>query len=283
MSRSILEERLFQARPRTAEAQEHVLREMIQEIALSGLARAGFFKDAVFHGGSSLRILHGLRRFSEDLDFLLKKPNSDFGWQAYAETLREEFGLYQLQLEIQDRADAKAIRTLFLKDESLGKLLKLTHPIRRGRKLTIKLEIDSNPPAGSDFEIRYVNFPIPFSLLTQDLPSGFAMKLHALLCRSYIKGRDWFDFLWYIERRIAPNWKLLNSALDQQGPWAGTQPRIDAASLPSILSDRICSLAWDQARADVERFLEVPDRLGLDVWGADFFLQRLNIWAREGL
>ena len=279
MTLSILQERLAEARPRTAEEQDYVLREMLQEVTLSGLARKGFFKEAAFHGGSSLRILHGLRRFSEDLDFLLKKPDPGFGWQAYAEALREEFQLYQLKLEIKDRVEVKAIRTLFLKDESLGKLLQLTHPIQRGRKLTIKLEIDSNPPRGSAYEIRYVNFPVPFSLLTQDLASGFAMKLHALLCRSHVKGRDWFDFLWYLARHVQPNWKLLNNALAQQGPWAGTRPRIDASSLPTILADRIRSLPWEQAKTDVERFLEAPDRKGLDVWGADFFLQQLEAWV----
>ena len=275
MSHDIIRDRLAHQDVSTAAREQHVLREVLQEVALSGLSRAGFFKDGAFHGGSSLRILHGLRRFSEDLDFILRTPNAAFAWTRFARALTEEFAIYEVTLEIQDRDDAGPVKALFLKDQSLGKLLSLRHPMRPGQKLTIKLEIDTNPPEGSSFATHYVNFPVPFSLLAQDLSSGFALKLHAMLCRAYVKGRDWFDFLWYVHRQTAPHWPLLANALAQQGPWQGSVPPVDAEWLVRELTNKIASIDWILARRDVERFLEPIEQRGLSVWGAEFFLSQV--------
>jgi predicted nucleotidyltransferase component of viral defense system len=277
MTMSILENRLRREKPETAQQQEYVLREMLQEIALSGLARAGFFKKGVFQGGTCLRILYQLRRFSEDLDFVLKKANPEFSWSTYAGTLREEFHLYGVNLEIRDCAEGKTVRALFLKDHSLGKLLSLTHPLDPRRKLSIKLEIDCDPPRGATFETNYVGFPIPFSILTHTLESGFASKLHAILCRPYTKGRDWFDFIWYVERRTKPQLRFLQNALRQHGPWEGKRITVDAVWLHRALENRIQTIDWKEARRDVERFLEEPERRGLDVWNETFFLRETKL------
>ncbi len=274
MSLDIIQERLEREQPTTAAREQHVLREILQEIALSGLAHAGFFKQGAFHGGSSLRILHGLRRFSEDLDFILRQPNAGFAWARFADGLAAELALYGVDLEISDRSDERAVKCAFLKDESLGKLLRLRYPLRPGQKLTIKLEIDTNPPEGSVFEIRYVDFPVPFSVLAQDLSSGFALKLHAQLCRKYVKGRDWFDFLWYLQRQCVPRWDLLSNALAQTGPWQGHVRTIDAAWLVRELRTKVAAIDWTAAKQDVERFLGEPERRGLDVWDEAFFLAK---------
>lgn len=252
------------------------MREILQEVALSGLARAGFFKHGAFHGGSCLRIVHGLRRFSEDLDFVLKDPTPDFSWSRYAKALTEELRLYGVDLEIRDRGSSRAVKALFLKDRSLGKLLDLQHPLHPGKKLVVKLEVDTNPPAGSAFETRYVDFPVPFALLAQDLPSNFAGKLHALLCRGHVKGRDWFDLTWYLRGGVHPHLPLLESALDQQGPWQGQKPRIDTRWLVRELERKIATIDFDLARSDVERFLQAPERRGLQVWGNPFFLSQVQ-------
>jgi len=118
-------------------------------------------------------------------------------------------------------------------------------------------------------------------VLAQDLPSGFANKLHALLCRPYVKGRDWFDFAWYIDRGIKPTLLLLQNALRQQGPWKAQRLRIDRGWLVQQLGDVINRIDWRQARLDVARFLEAPERRGLEVWGKDFFEEQARRVACE--
>jgi predicted nucleotidyltransferase component of viral defense system len=276
MSVEIILERFRAGAPKTAQQEQHLLREILQEIALSALARAGFFKQGAFHGGTCLRILHGVRRFSEDLDFVLKEAHADFDWSRYERVLVDEFGLYGVELEIRDRASQTAIQALWLKDQSLGKILDLKHPLRSGQKITVKLEVDCNPPAGSIFETGYVNFPVPFSLLAQDLESGFASKLHALLCRDYVKGRDWYDLTWYVGRRIRPRLKLLENAIDQQGPWAGQKQKVDSTWLIAELGNKTAAVDFRQAQKDVERFLDEPELRGLEVWGQNFFRMQVK-------
>ena len=276
MSIDILKQRFERYRPATAEMERQVLRQILPELALSGLARAGLFGKAAFHGGTCLRILHGLRRFSEDLDFVLKRPDPDFAWRSFSKVLREELRLYGLDPEIRDRAEARPVRTVLLKDASMGEIPGSRNALQPGQNLTVKLEIDCNPPAGSGFEISYVNFPVPFSLLAQDLPSSFGSKLHALLCRTYTKGRDWFDLVWYADHGVEPNLPLLQNAIDQQGPWQGQRLLIDRDWLTEKLLKKIESTDWAEARADVERFVGEPERRGLDVWGQEFFRRQVE-------
>jgi len=276
MSVEIILERFRTEAPKTAQQEQNLLREILQEIALSALARAGFFKRGAFCGGTCLRILHGVRRFSEDLDFILKDVRADFEWSRFEGVLVDEFGLYGIELEILDRTSQAAIQALWLKDQSLGKILDLKHPLRPGQKIAVKLEVDCNPPAGSTFETGYVNFPVPFSLLAQDLESGFASKLHALLCRDYVKGRDWYDLTWYLERRIRPRLILLENAIDQQGPWATQRKKVDFAWLLAELRNKTDAVDFQQARKDVERFLDEPELRGLQVWSRDFFRAQIK-------
>jgi len=279
LSIDILKQRFERDRPATAEAERHVMREILQELALSGLARAGLFKKAAFHGGTCLRILQGLQRFSEDLDFVLKRPDQDFAWRSSSDVLQEEFRIYGLDLEIRDRAEARSVRTMHLKDASLAQMLSLRQPLQPGQKLTVKLEIDCNPPTGSGFAISYVNFPVPFSLLAQDLQSSFGSKLPALLCRTDTKGRDWFDFIWYVDRGVEPTLPLLQNAIEQQGPWQQRRLRIDGEWLAEELLRKIESIDWAEARADVERFVGRDQKRGLEVWGREFFRRQVESMA----
>lgn len=272
MSLDIIQARLKQARPSSREHQHNILCEIMQEIALSGLSRAGFFKLGAFHGGSCLRIVHGLPRFSEDLDFVLKCEDLDFDWLPFAAILKEEFSLFGVTLEIQDRRQATAaVKAMFIKDQSLGKLLELNYQRHPGQKLMVKLEIDCRPPKGSIFQTQYLNFPTAFAILAQDLTSGFAGKLHALLCRPYIKGRDWFDFTWYVSQGVSPNLAFLQSAINQQGPWQGKELSIDGKWLIQSLYEKVATTDFIAATADVRRFLQEPQLRGLDVWDQDFF------------
>lgn len=274
----VLAAKLREYRPANAVEQDNVLQELMQLYVLASLSRAGLFAEAIFHGGTCLRIVNGINRFSEDLDFLLKRSDPEFRWQPYLEAVRAACYGEGIVFEIQDKTEtATAVRKAFLKTDSIGKLLTLELPFERyhARKIRIKLEIDTNPPVGSAFATNYITFPVTAPLTTQTLESGFALKLHALLCRSYVKGRDWYDFIWYVARKIRPDSALLEHALEQQGPWAGEELTLTADWVHENMAKTIRRIDWDQARNDVQRFLPLREQDGLKVWGTDFFLNHL--------
>jgi len=232
----------------------------------------------MFHGDTCLRIVFAMNRFSEDLDFLLKRPNPDFRWQGYLESVRRDCAQEGISFEVQDKSQsATAVQKAFLKTDSIGKILALDLPFERyqPRKVRIKLEIDINPPAGSTFTTSYITFPVTAPLTTQSLESGFALKLHALLCRSYIKGRDWYDFVWYVARKIRPDLDLLRHALHQQGPWAGQTVTVTMPWVQENMEAVIRRIDWHTVRADIQRFLPLREQEGLRTWSADFFLNQL--------
>lgn len=254
-------------------------KEIVQEIALYALWRAGFFECAAFQGGTSLRILHGLPRFSEDLDFLLKVPDPKFAWSGYLEALLtcfEEFGLSPEALP--KGAMDKRIKKAIIKDSSITNQLNLSfYQGHENQKLKIKLEIDVQPPAGSGYEYTYLDFPLDYEVCHQDLSSNFALKIHALLCRGFLKGRDWYDFNWYVKQKVSPNLKHLENALYQYGPWQGDKDlSVDLQWLKKTLNNKIEGIDWQQAASDVERFLSVMERKSLSLWSERFFKSRVG-------
>jgi len=170
----------------------------------------------------------------------------------------------------------KTVRTAFLKADSEGGILLLQDARTNRPKLQIKLEIDTNPPAGSAFELKYLDFPLPYSVQTQDLPSLFAGKNHALLCRDYTKGRDWYDFVWYVARQTDINFSLLSKVLKQTGPWQGKKISVNAGWLVRELKSKINSMDWSKAKQDVARFLRPRELVTLDFWTKEFFLSRVD-------
>lgn len=273
----ILRKRLERYSASDAKQAEQALKEILQEVALYGLWRADFFEVAAFQGGTCLRILHGLPRFSEDLDFILRTPDKKFLWNPYFETLEMVMAEFGIHCELVDRGNMdRAVRQALLKDDSFTGQLNLSFfGGQSPHKLKIKLEIDTQPPEGSDFEFRYLDFPLDFELCTQTLSSNFSLKIHALLCRSYIKGRDWFDFGWYVTQNVAPNLLLLENALQQYGPWAGKHECVDKDWLNTALSDRIGSIDWSKAAQDVTPFLPPAFQQSLKLWSRQFFAEKL--------
>ena len=273
----LLQGRLASYRLVDALAEEQALKEMLQELILYALWRNAFFDRAAFQGGTSLRILHGLPRFSEDMDFILFAPDESFEWRSVLPGVEEVLLEFGVTVEMTDRREVRgAIRRAMLKDDSLGGLLELG--FRDGsprRKLRVKLELDSRPPAGSNWARHFCDFPTEYMVVSQDLPSNFALKLHALLCRPYLKGRDWFDFLWYVRQGVAPNYEHLGDALEQLGPWAGQQIEPDAQWLEHAMAQKIESIDWGRAASDVEPFVNALDRHGLELWGRELFMDRL--------
>ena len=275
----ILQKKLRDYGATNAVEEENATKEIIQEIALYALWRADFFDVALFQGGTSLRILHALPRFSEDLDFLLRKPDPQFAWSPYLSTLVEIFGQFGLKLEARskDKMD-KSVREAILKDDSIASQLDLSFAgSGRARAIKIKLEIDTNPPAGSGEATTFLDFPADYEVRHQDLPSNFALKIHALLCRPYLKGRDWFDFSWYATNRVYPDLPLLAAGLLQAGPWQGQVAlNVDSDWLSETLKAKIASIDWTAAAADVNRFLRPAEAKSLSLWSERFFLAKLD-------
>lgn len=277
MSVIVIQQKVLAYQCKTLLEQENALKEVMQEIALMALSRAGFFRIAAFQGGTCLRILYGLERFSEDLDFILNEPNKNFDWSEYVLHMREEFNAYGFELDVQDRNKLDStIKTAFLKADSQGGMLVLRDNRTHKPKLKIKLEIDTNPPHGSKYDLKYLDFPLPYSVKTQDLPSLFSGKCHALLCRPYTKGRDWYDFVWYVSRQVKINFFLLEQSLIQFGPWKGTQIRLDKDWFLKELKGKIEKQDWDSAKQDVSRFLREKENASLAVWSKEFFLSRVE-------
>lgn len=281
MSIQIIQDRLNGQLWETQLEEQQVLREITQEIVLAALGRGDFFKHAAFQGGTCLRIFHGLERFSEDLDFILRKPNPDFDWSDYVIQIKREVEAFGLNFTAKDKSELNAaVKKVFLKEDSLGKVLALQYAPKTGpaRKIRIKLEVDTNPPSGSGCEVKHLEFPFHASVTVQDLPSLFAGKIHALLCRDYTKGRDWYDFLWYTSRGTPINYRFLTSALSQLGPWKSAGVVADEAWVVKELGNRIASLNWKQAADDVRRFVPARDQKSLDQWSEALFQALLKRW-----
>jgi predicted nucleotidyltransferase component of viral defense system len=278
MSVKIIQERLNSYNCRSELEELHAIREITQEAILAALGRGDFFKHAVFQGGTCLRIFYGLNRFSEDMDFILREPDSGFEFKAHLQLLSQELAAYGYAIETVDRSRVDLpVKKAFLKDDSLGKILELSYSGRTGylSKVRIKLEVDTNPPCGSESEIKYIDFPFVSAATCQKRSSLFAGKIHALLCREYLKGRDWYDFLWYSSRKEKVNFDFLSSALNQVGPWKGSGLMVNEIWLRNELKNKIMSINWQQAANDVRRFIRANEQASLELWGKDLFLNQL--------
>ncbi len=274
----LIQQRLDNYRASNPIEEEQATKEIFQEVALYTLWRAEFFKVAAFQGGTSLRILHKLPRFSEDLDFILKEPDTSFDWSRFLDRMVEGLQDFGLQSEVLDRSRMdQNVRKAVLKDGSVSNQLNLRfYQGHVSQQLKIKLEIDVNPPSGSGFDYSYLDFPLDFEVCHQDLASNFALKIHALLCRPYLKGRDWFDFSWYVTQRVTPNLDHLQSALYQYGPWQSKSIDVDIRWVQSALLKKIATIDWKDAGNDVERFLGSVERESLKLWGDKFFSHKVT-------
>jgi predicted nucleotidyltransferase component of viral defense system len=275
MIKDVLKRRIEEYSPENTIEQENVLQETMQHYVLASLSRSGFFSEAMFHGGTCLRIIYETNRFSEDLDFLLKNPDSDFRWQYYLDKVCRDCDREGIEFSLIDKSKTDTVvQKAFLKTDSIGKIISLNLPFDRHtkKKIRIKLEIDTNPPSGSGFETSYITFPSISPITTQTLESGFSTKAHALLCRKYIKGRDWYDYIWYISQKIQPDLKLLENALFQQGPWSGKAITVTKEWFVNAIEEAIRGIDWKVARQDVQRFLPMNEQRNIREWSTDFFL-----------
>lgn len=279
MSIKILQDKFDEYSTSSVQEEQNALAEIVQEIALSGLSRSDFFKKVIFQGGTCLRILYGLGRFSEDLDFILKKSDPHFEWELYFKGLESEFNSYGIEYTVQDRSKVdSSIKKAFLKTDSIGKLLNLKFEVgdRQKKMVKVKFEVDTNPPKGSRYETKYLDFPFPFPVTVQGPSSLFAGKSHALLRREYVKGRDWYDFVWYVSRKTPLNFEYLSNAIDQLSPWQNMGLKVDKKWYIKEMKNKIETTDWNDAKNDIVRFLKPKDIKTIEFWSEDFFLERLK-------
>ncbi len=274
----LIRQRLTSYHAKDALEEEQAIKEILQEVALHSLWRGGFFNLAAFQGGTSLRILHKLPRFSEDLDFILQQPNAAFDWGRYLDPLLAGLTEFGLQSEVLDKSKMdRNIREALLKNDSISNQLNLSFSRGRSRPtLKIKLEIDINPPAASIFAYTYLDFPLDFEVCHQDLPSNFSLKIHALLCRPYIKGRDCMTSTGISSRTSRQICRICRppSINSDCGRARIRSSAPDGSSRSSSI--RLPQSTGKSAAADVERFLGAAERESLKIWSARFFSTRAS-------
>lgn len=241
--------------------------EVNQQIILAGLYNGGFFNEAAFYGGTCLRIFHGLRRFSEDMDFSLLAQNDRFDFTQYFQPIIDQFAMVGREVEIK-RKDKKSfgkVESAFLKDNT--DVYDITFQTEKSIK--IKIEVDIQPPLNFNTEQKLLLLPQSFMTRCFTLPDLFAGKMHALVYRTWknrVKGRDWYDFEWYVRHRVPLDFIHLHERALQFN-----QEDITKESFMAKLNDRLSTADINQVKADVLPFVRNPKEL--DIWSNDYFLQ----------
>jgi predicted nucleotidyltransferase component of viral defense system len=267
---------------KTPDDYKNAFKEIVQEITLLALARQNFFSNAAFYGGTALRLCHGLNRFSEDLDFTILNPDKKFSLENYLKGVESELSTYDLKVSVEQKKKTieSNIESAFLKANTIEILLaiegweKKKIPMNKNDRISIKLEIDTEPPTPSgETEIKYATLPIPYSYKILTLPSLFAGKLHSVLCREYksgrVKGRDFYDFIWYLNSKAAIDFPYLKAKLIQSGHW-NEKEEFNLNELKKLLREKFSKTNWENAKKDVLPFIKDP--FEVEVWSKDFFL-----------
>lgn len=258
----------------------NAMKEIIQEIVICGLSRGGFFNEAAFYGGTALRIFYGLNRFSEDLDFALLKPNKDFDLSKYFPFIEKEVQAYGLNLTITEKEKTKDsnIMSAFLKGDTKEHIL-MFFPNENMQNTTslknikIKFEVDINPPSGAKYDLKYKLLPSPHQVKLYDEASLFAGKIHAILCRNWnyrTKGRDLYDYIFYLSKNISVNLELVKEKLIDSNVLKGND-NFDINVLKEMLTAKFNEINYNDAKEDVIAFIEDKDSLNL--WTKEFFIE----------
>ena len=261
----------------TEQQRRNAIFEVNQQVILAGLYNGGFFDEAAFYGGTCLRIFHGLQRFSEDMDFSLVSPNDHFDFTRYFQPIVNQFALVGREVEIKkkDKKNFGKVESAFLKDNT--DVYDITFQTEKTVK--IKIEVDTQPPLKFDTEQKLLLQPQSFMTRCITLPDLFAGKMHALLYRAWknrVKGRDWYDFEWYIRHNIPLDFAHLHERALQFN-----QEDITKESFLDKLNERLASADIKQVKADVLPFVRNPKEL--DIWSNDYFLQLAKMvkWTTE--
>ncbi len=278
---NILEQMLSRYKMESENELINALKEVYQEIALLGLYRGGFFQKATFYGGTALRIIHGLDRFSEDLDFSLLQKDPSFDIESFFPFVIDEFEALGIKMKLykNSKSQKSNIESAFLKNDTSIHTLeietdKLSHilgGVYSGKKLKIKFEVDTNPPLKFQTTAHTLLLPTTFNIIAMTLPNLYAGKVHALLFRNWktrVKGRDWYDFEWYVKRRVKINMEHLRQRMVESGDFS-TQKALTKERLQTMIKEKIVTLDIEKAKEEVRVFLK--DRTVLEFWSRDYF------------
>lgn len=258
----------------TEDDRTNALHEVMQQLALAGLYRAGFFNKAAFYGGTCLRIFHSLPRFSEDLDFSLLQPDTNFSLENYFEAVIDEFKALGREVIIskKEKKRQSQVASAFLKDTTEIYNLRF----QTTKSIKIKIEVDIQPPQGFSTEPKLLLMPFSFMVRCYTLPDLFAGKMHALLFRNWknrVKGRDWYDFEWYIRNNVPLGF---NHFLQRAGQTHGfTEETLTPQIFRELLIKRILETDIDLVKKDVRPFIK--NRSEIDIWTTEYFLQLADL------
>lgn len=263
--------------PQNEEQRVNAQRETMQKIVLAGLRRGGFFENAAFYGGTCLRLIHGLNRFSEDMDFSLTKKSDDIHLENYFQPIIDEFAITELPIEIQkkDKKIFGRVESAFLKENTEAYEIKF----QTRKMMKVKIELNTNPPLLFSTEQKILSEPYAFPVRCFTLPSLYAGKMHALVFRNWktrVKGRDWYDFEWYVRYNIPLEFKHLQERIRE---FSGQN--ISKEEFQQLLCDKLANTNIELVKQDVLPFIYGHNSRDLDFWSNDYFLHLADriVWA----
>lgn len=275
----LIEELIKQYDPKTTEEAKSALREIIQSIILIGLSRGGFFEKGSFYGGTALRIFHGLKRYSEDLDFTLNKKDETFSLQPYIKFIKEVSESYGINFDfsVREKVNQTPIESAFAKVNTYETFITLkidqtfTNLLHKNEVLKVKFEVDTNLPLGFNTESVWLDSPEFAPITVLDLPSLFSGKIHAVLCRRYknnVKGRDYYDLLFYIKKRVSPNLIYMKNKLIESN-LIDPNDEFNIDILKVMLKERIKDINFDMVKEDASKFIFKGE--SIDMYSFDLF------------
>lgn len=270
--------------PITAQDFENGLKEIIQEITLAGLAKAHFFDRAAFYGGTALRIFYGLPRFSEDLDFTLLSVQSNFSLKNYFESVSQTLNSFGFDVEVEeiDKKNSTNVESAFLKANTKIHFLKIesgkkfANKIQNNKKIRVKFEIDTTPAMGFETEVKVLHPPITAAIRVLKPSYLFAGKMHAILFRKWgqrIKGRDFYDLLWFLGQRTPLHLGYLENKMRAGKVWNKVR-KLNKLDLDHLLTARIKSIDFTSAGQDVAVFIKDPSEIS--TWNQELFLSAVK-------
>lgn len=267
---------------RTDDDYENALREIIQHLSLLGLWRHKFFEHAAFYGGTALRMFYGLPRFSEDIDFSLLTPDFNFNIQPFLKGIENELASYGFHMCTVQKQKQTNIKSAFIKGNTIENLLvieadpTMLEGLPKNKTLKVRFELDIDPPGTPDYDVKTMLLPFPFQVRLFSLPDLFAGKLHAVLYRKWkerVKGRDFFDMIWYIGKKVPCNLKHLQSRMEQTNDWQRGKT-LRAIDIKILLKSHFASINIENAKNDIIPF--ISDHAAIALWSREFFEEHIG-------
>lgn len=276
---TIIQQMINKYNPITLEDKKNAVKEVLQEVVLAGLSKTDFFSHAAFYGGTALRLFYGMNRFSEDLDFSLLVADDTFDISEYFKPISDVVSSLGLNFEVskKDKTTSSTIDSAFIKGNTKETIITIypdsedSSRIIHNEKIIIKFEVDVNPPLYANTEIKFRLLPFPYQVRVYDQSSLFAGKIHAVIARGWknrVKGRDLYDYIYYLSLDTKVNLTHLEARL-KQTKTIEEDVQLTRALLMEILDKRFDQIDYDIAKSDIRPFIK--DYNSLDLWSRDFF------------